>query len=158
MVRASTSGMIDFRQFDPCDTWSWKRLHWILAELETQQTIDVCRVEHNHWITLASHSRLTPESFDTLKTNACAAFNKLLKATYPWQADKIGEVGTQTERDEAVKTYQEIYGKPGEARYEAMVDTLLAELKKPPLTHWEKQRDRARRRKLREAAQQANGG
>ncbi len=152
MVRAMTAGMIDFRQFDPWDAWAWRRLRWVLNDLELQQTQDVCRVQHQHWVTLASHSNLTTESFDNVKKNAGNAFNKYLKATYPWLADKIGEDGTRSEREEGLLSYQQKYGKPGEKHYEAMIDTLHAAFAKGPLNSLEKAADRKRRREAREAA------
>ncbi len=153
MVRAATAGMIDFRRFDPWDSWWWKNLRWVLNELELTQTLDVCRVQHNHWITLAAHGNLTEESFGSAKTNAGTAFNKYLKAMYPWLADKIGEDGTRTDREEAIRAYQQEMGQPGDPHYEAMVDTLSKALKKGPLSNRDKARDRARRKAAREAAE-----
>lgn len=152
MVRASTSGMIDFSKFDPWDMWWWKKIRWTLDELDLMQTREVCQTQHNHWITIASHSNLTDESFDRAKSNAGAAFNRLLKATYPWLADKIGEDGTKTDREEAVEAYHEQFGRPGDPQYEAMIDTLYRALSKGKLTGRQKEADRARRRARREAA------
>lgn len=154
MVRASTSGMIDFRQCDPWDNWWWKRLRWVLDELEMTLLRDVSKTQHNHWITLASHGNLTDESFDAVKTNAKTALNRYLKAMYPWLADQIGEEGTQTDRENAVKSYEEEFGKPGDPHYEAMVDTLTTWFKKTqsPL---DIDRERRERRKRREEAERA---
>lgn len=157
MVRAATSGMIDFGTFDPRDKWCWKRLNWVLAELETQQTLRIAEIEHRHWVTLAASNRLTNESFDNVKTHATAAMNRVLKATYPWNADKIGEAGLQTEREDAVKTYQAVFGKPGDPRYEALIDTLLRESKQPPMTARQRAQHRERRRKQREEALKNRG-
>lgn len=153
MVRAATSGMINFSDFDPWDMWWWKKLKWTLDELDMTQTREVSLAQHNHWVTMAAHGNLTDESFDKAKANAGAAFNKLLKATYPWLADKIGEDGTKTEREEAVEAYYQQFGRPGDPQYEAMVDTLTKALRKGKLSPREKEKDRARRRAKREAAQ-----
>ena len=152
MVRAAATGMIDFRQYDPWDTWWKKKLRWVLDELDLQQTMDVCRLEHNHWITLAAKPNLTPESFELVKTNASAKLNQFLKAAYPWLADEIGASGEQTDRDAAVAAYQAEMGKPGDPHYEIMVDTLTKALARGPLTQREKERDRARRQAARAAA------
>lgn len=128
MVRASTLGMIDFSEFDPWDLWWWRKMRWTIKELEREQTREVLTTRHNHWITLASHGRLKPESFEATKTNAQTALNQLLKATYPWLADKIGEEGTQTDRQQAIDAYHAQYGRPGEARYDAMVARLKQSL------------------------------
>ncbi len=146
MVRAATTGMINFGQFDPWDMWWWRKMRWVLDELSLQQTREVCLAQHNHWITIASHGNLTDESFDKAKANAGAAFNRLLKATYPWLADKIGEEGTRTDRQQAIEDYHRIFGRPGEPRYEAMIDTLYRAAKRGKLTQREKEKDRARRR------------
>lgn len=151
MLRASTTGMIDFRKFDPWDAWWWRNLRWILNELELQQTAEISKIQHAHWVTLASHGNLTSESFDKAKTNAGTAFNRLLKATYPWLADTIGEDGTRSEREEAVRLHEETFGKPGDPGYDAMVDNMLRATKRP-MTQREKEKDRARRRREREAA------
>lgn len=158
MLRASASGMIDFRKFDPWDSWWWKKLRWVIDELGLQQTADICRVQHAHWVTLASHGNLTQESFDNVKTNAGTAFNKLLKATYPWLSKQIGEDGTRTEREAAVEAYRREMGRPGDPQYEAMIDTIANVLKKGPMTQRQKEQDRARRRRLREEATGEHGG
>lgn len=155
MVRAATLGMIDFSEFDPWDRWWWRKTRWVLRELEREQTREVLMTQHNHWITLASHSNLTEESFDNVQTNAKAALNRLLKATYPWLADQIGEEGLQTQRDQAISDYRERFGVPGEARYDEMVKKLkkvlqhkLSPMEKKLLRKKREQRWRAQ--KLRE--------
>ena len=149
MMRAATSGMFDFARFDPWDMWCWKKLKWTLNELSLQQTLDVKRVEHNHWVTMAAHGNLTPESFDRAKTNAASAMNEFLQAVYPWLADKIGKEGTQTDRDDAIASYQQIIGRPGEPQYEAMIDTILNATKNGKMTQRQKEKDRARIRAAR---------
>jgi len=130
MVRAATAGMIDFTRFDPWDMWWWKKLKWTITELEAQQSREVALAQHNHWVTIASHSNLVEESFEKAKVNATTSFNQLLKLTYPWLADRIGEDGTKTDREEAVEAYHEIFGRPGEERYEQMVDQLAKSMRK----------------------------
>lgn len=144
MVRAATLGMIDFSAFDPEDDRWRRRLDWTLQELESQQSRDLLQMRHNHWITLASHGRLTPESFDAAKTNAGIALNRMMKLTYPWLADDIGESGTQQQTEQIVKDYQERFGRPGEPRYDEMVRTLRKKLQHK-LTPAEKLRARKQR-------------
>lgn len=157
MVRASTAGMIDLSRFDPWDMWWWKKLRWTLDELELKQNKEVYQAQHTHWVTMASHGNLTTEAFDRAKANAGMAFNRMLKATYPWLAKEIGEEGTQTEREDAVDAYQQRFGKPGEPRYEAMVDTLSKAMAKK-MTPRQKELDRKRRRAAREQAQREVAG
>ena len=155
MTRAAISGAIDFAKFDPFDLWAWRRLDWVLDELGQQANKDVCQLQHNHWATLASHGRLTPESFDQVKTNASAAMNAYMIATYPWRKEEFGEVGLENERERAVSSYHERFGKPGEARYELMVDELHKYFAKGKLDKWEKARLRKARREKREARRKA---
>lgn len=129
MVRAATLRMIDFSAFDPWDLWWWRRLRWVLKELEREQTREVLMTQHNHWVTLASNGNLTAESFDATKTNAQAALNRLLKATYPWLADQIGEEGLQTSRQRLIDDYRARFGSPGDPQYDAMVKKLKQVLK-----------------------------
>ena len=154
MVRAATAGMIDFSLFDPWDAWWWKKLRWTIAELESSQTREVTLAQHTHWVTLASHSRLKDESFDQAQTNATTAFNKLLKLTYPWMAKQIGEDGTKTSRDAAIEEYHRIFGRPGEERYEEMIDNLSRVMVKMTKS----QKERARKmRKLKNARREFAG-
>lgn len=129
MLRAANAGLIDFSQFDPWDAWWWRKLRWVTEELETQQAKETDLLYHHHWVSLAAYGKLPPESFDLAKTRATASINRILKSVYPWLADKIGEAGTQTEREEAVASYHQEYGRPGDPRYEAMVDTVARTLK-----------------------------
>ena len=114
MVRAQTTGMIDFNQFDPWDTWWWRRTQWVLDELATQQSAKVAEIQHKHWITIVSNSRLTDDSFDKAKINASEAFNKVLKATYPWLSDSLNEEGSKTANTALVEAYREEFGNPGD--------------------------------------------
>jgi hypothetical protein len=142
--------MIDFSQFDPWDSWWWRRTQWVLDELETQQASKVAELQHSHWITMASHSGLTDESFDNAKTNAGQAFNKFLKATYPWLNDELDAEGSKTANDALLAHYREEFGNPGDPQYEAMVSSLKAVFAKGPRTQWEKDRDRKAQKELRD--------
>lgn len=157
MTRAATRGLIDFSQFDPWDLWWWKKLRWTINELEMDQTREVVTAQHNHWVTIASHSRLTDESFERAKTNAIASLNRLLKLTYPWLADKIGKDAVADDRDSAIEAYRERFGRPGEPRYEEMVTKLVAALSKKT-TRREKERQRKLRRLRRQQELKAYGG
>lgn len=130
MVRLATTGLFDFKMFDPWDAWCWRKLRWSLDELVVTQQKDVSQVQHNHWVTIASHGNLNDDSFELAKTNASAALNRILKAAYPWLADKIGKIGEQTETEELVQKYREIFGSPGEARYDKMIADALEAIRK----------------------------
>ena len=142
MTRAATRGVIDFSQFDPWDAWWWKKLRWVLDEVEAEQNREVTRTQHNHWITLASHSRLTEESFEQIKINANEALQRFLKLSYPWLADKMTESSSQTNLDRMVEQHHEVFGKPGEARYEKMIDRMYKVMTGPKRSQRQKQIDR----------------
>lgn len=155
MVRASTSGMIDFSRFDLWDTWEWRRLRWTLDELELKHSREISITQHTHWITLAAKSNLTNDSFELCKRNAAGALNKLLQATYPWLSEQILADSDKTDRDDAVESYYREFGRPGEPQYEAMIDTISTALKRGKMSPRDKAKDRARRRALREQAEAA---
>ena len=149
MVRASTTGMIDFSQFDPWDSWWWRRTQWILDELETQQTAKVAELQHNHWVTMASHSGLTEDSFDNAKTNAGQSFNRFLRATYPWLKDQLAEESSKTANEAILAHYREEFGQPGDPQYEAMISSLKDVFAKGPRSQWEKEQARRAQKELR---------
>lgn len=145
MIRASTSGVIDFSKFDPWDAWWWRRLQWTLDELDRRYSREVEVVNHNHWVTSANHPNLTAESFDKAKTYATSSLNRILKLTYPWLSDKIGEAGLITERQQAIADYHEQFGRPGDPQYDDMVRRLRKVLQHK-LTTAEKREARRLRR------------
>lgn len=145
MVRASTSGVIDFSKFDPWDSWWWRRLQWTLDELDRQQSREVEVVNHNHWVTTATYPNLTSQSFDKAKTNATSSLNRILKLTYPWLADKIGDAGLMTDRQQAVEDHHAQFGRPGDPQYDDMVKRLTKVLRHK-LTPAEKREARRLRR------------
>jgi len=149
MLRAATLGVIDFAQYDPWDSWWWKRLHLILGELSRDINKEALKQQHAHSLALVSHSRLTPESWDTARQDAGDALNRYLKNVYPWRAKELGEAGTKSGREQAIETYHEMFGREGEPRYEHMVVELKKALKK--LTPRQKEMERKKRRA--EAAQ-----
>lgn len=149
MLRAATTGMMDYSRFDPWDAWWWRKLDWVLEELASVQNREAFEIQHEHWVTLASKGNLLPESFTTTQQNASTALNKWLKETYPWMADQIGDAGTQSGRDAAVAAYNAEFGKPGEERYEKMIAEVGAYLRRGRLTPRQKEQERKQRREHR---------
>jgi len=139
MVRAATSGAIDFAQFDPMDSWWWKRLTWTLDEIEGVSERKALSAQHRHYCAAISHGNLEPESFDEVKALSRAALNNYLKSIYPWLADQLGESTVQTDRELAVEQYHELFGYPGEERYEEMLQGLTKVFAHGKLTPREKE-------------------
>lgn len=151
MVRAATTGVIDFTQFDPWDLWWWKRTQWALDELETQLQGEVAKVQHAHWVTLASHGRLEPASFETTMLNARQALDEYMTAMYPWLADTIAGNAAQNSNEALMTQYREEFGSPGEPRYEAMIAGLKSVFRKGKLSSVERDRFLKNLRNKREA-------
>ena len=142
MVRAATLGVIDFSRFDPVSAWWWKRFYMVMNELSAQQHRETNAAVHMHWVTLASHSRLTPESFDATEQRAADALQTLLGSYYPWLDDKFKKSDLQ--EDPAVKAFREQYGYPGDPRYEKMLAEAKHALRKQ--SPFEKEAARRKRR------------
>jgi len=155
MLRADVSGAFDFSRFDPWDFWAWRKLRWVLKEVGDRDDRDLMQRQAMYWATLAANPRVKEEAYETFRGNAGSALNKVLRLSYPWFAEQIGEVGAQTAREQAVADYHEMVGRPGEPRYEAMVDALTKEFARGKLTQRQKEQDRAARRARREARKAA---
>ena len=132
MVRAANQGVLDYSKFDPFNPWWWKRFYWLLGELRAQQHRETTIASHLHWVTLASHSNLTPESFETAKKNAGDYLRELLHAYYPWVEIK----SEKTDQASLEQEFRDAYGYPGDPRYEKMVADAKRVLRK--LTRAEK--------------------
>lgn len=121
-----------------------------MDELELQYAKEINTIQHHHWITLATRRDLDDTSFETVKTNASNSLNRILQATYPWLAEQIGKDEEKSARDSVINDYHEMFGRPGEARYEAMVDEIHKALKNGKMTPRQKAQDRKRRKQLKE--------
>lgn len=146
MLRAATLGIIDFAQFDPSDNWWWRRLHLILDELGRQNQQEALTARQRHWLAHVSNPRLDDDSWENTRQHAREALNGLMQGYFPWRAKEIGEEGTKTARDHAVEQFHEMYGKPGEPKYEHMVAELSAYFARGKLSLRQKELERKQRR------------
>jgi len=125
MIRAAATGVIDFTQFDPTSAWWWKRMYMLLGELVAQQHREINLAVHTHWVTLASHSRLSPESFTSTQQHANNALQTLLDSYYPWlENQKTGDPNKVL-----MDAFRQQYGYPGDPRYEKMLAEAAAALR-----------------------------
>lgn len=127
MVRAATRGVIDYSSFDPFDNWWWRRFDLLIREVDATQTREVTSLVHLHYVTLSSHGRLSPESFELVQNKANTALRDLLHGYYPWI--EAPESVEQAGRDDIVKSMREQYGSPGEAKYEQTVKESMAAIR-----------------------------
>lgn len=128
MVRAATTGAIDFTQADPFDAWWWRRLHWTLEEIEQQHRRHILGAQHMHWVTLLSSGNLKQEGMETAWKNALSMLNRLTGSHFPWFQDQL-EADGRSGNETLLEEYRAEFGYPGEPRYEAMVAKLLAQMK-----------------------------
>jgi len=157
MVHAAAEGMYDFSQFDPEDRWKVRKLEWIISHLQRQQDSKIAEITHQHWLArlLQVFISAKAENGEDYRKSAVAAFRRVLRATLPWESDKIDALDTQTGIESVVDQYHQIYGRPGEERYERMVSELIKEFDRLPKTDAEKRRARFKRRQARELAKKA---
>lgn len=154
MVRLATSGRYDFKQHDPEDRWKIRQLRWMCETLLAEQDREVAKVDHQHWLSIATQAAIQQQTDTAVnaRQHAAQAYFRILRATLPWESDRIGADATQETTEAAVSAYREAYGGPGDPRYEKMVAELMAELESPLPTATQKRRARERRRREREAA------
>lgn len=128
MVQAAVTGAMDFTRMDPRDRWWWRKLRWTLHAVNRRNLIEALETQHHHWITLFSNSSLTADSFSDTKGRAYDILNRILKARYPWAGDTV-TVATNTQEG-LVKQFRELYGYPGEERYETMLTNMMDAFKR----------------------------
>ena len=117
------TGAMDFTRMDPRDRWWWKKLKWVLGAVNNRNLLAGLEVQHRHWITLFSNSALDEDSFKSTKENAQEILDRILKLRYPWTGD---ETAQSSANEDLVSQFREIYGYPGEPRYAAMLEDMLA--------------------------------
>jgi hypothetical protein len=151
MRRAAVEGVVDYSKYDPDDPWWWHRHEVMLYEFEQKLLRDFHRVQHTHHVTLAS-GNLTVEAIDQSIANARQTLNTWCKLQLPWEADQIGDAGAATTEEQLQKTYHELIGEPGTARYEEAMAELDKALR--PMSRAETLRQRRVRHAAAEAQRQ----
>lgn len=117
MARAVAQGRIRPGRADPNDPRFWRTLHWILDETSRENNLLVALARHQHWTSLAANSRLPAATFADASQNAMAAIQHVLRLAYPWLKDQLAQ--PQDSREALVDEFREVFGKPGEKKYEA---------------------------------------
>ncbi len=128
IVRAALTGAVDFSKADPRDRWWWKRLNWILGELENRETRELRQLEHQHWMGLCSVARITEESFKSAHANAIKSLEAIQQLYRPWW--KPSEESKAQTREGAIEAFREEYGRPGDPRYQKMLQEQAAAFEK----------------------------
>jgi hypothetical protein len=126
MVRAAASGKYDFKGFDPFDTWSWRRLRWLLDEVEEAEYRSYLTLQHHFWGLQSLNTDLSAETRDTARHNAHDIDRKILASLFPWL--KLDENRARTEQDQILEDYRAEFGQPGDPAYDKMVAELVAQI------------------------------
>ena len=153
IVRAAMSGAIDYSKFDPDSVSSWLHHRWVTDEIERKQMLELQLLQHRHHAAFLSRPALTAASVEHVTASMRAAMNQAAKDMFPWLADQFGNAGLVTEREQAIEAYHELYGRPGEPGYEAMLKEMEEALQ--PATQAEKLRRRQQARLSEEQQQVA---
>ncbi len=127
MVQAAASGAMDFARMDPRDRWWWRRLRWALYATNKQNLLAGLETQHRHWVTMFANASLDTESFTNARDQAQEILTKILKARFPWIADEFAATG---ETESLISEFREMYGYPGDPRYEAMLADMMAAFKR----------------------------
>lgn len=128
MVRAATTGAIDFAKFDPRNKFWWRKLDLVLHELHQEDLKKTTGVQHQHWLSTTLVQGLSAEQRAEARVNAENYLVQYLGLHFPWLKERLKLQQNPTEA--AVAEYREMYGYPGEERYEKMLQEQLAQWKK----------------------------
>ena len=161
ILRIAARGMFNCSEFDPFDTWSRRRLHLLIKAADDELTLQAARDRHQHWLSHSAAAR-SAEAAAAAIEHAAAAFSDVLRSMYPWYADILGENSAGNSTQAIEEAHAAAFGKPGEPRYEAMVDNVLQALKRGKMTQSQKEARRRERQarwdslKKQEAKSKAN--
>jgi hypothetical protein len=105
MVRAATSGAINYAGADPRNR-QWRIKHRILlSEVERREDYELLITAHKHWLALISHGNLTENSFKDVKRHANDILSAIQKTVLPWvQEDKSEGAENAVKTDTIVDT------------------------------------------------------
>jgi len=142
MVRAAVSGAIDFDRFDSQDSWWQTRLNWVLHEISSQLSKESAVAQQTFWAAKISSGRFAADSLKAFSQHSLEALKDTLRELFPWHSDIFQQDTAKASTATAAEQHAEIFGRPGEARYEAMVDNVLKSLSRGRMTPLQKQRRR----------------
>lgn len=122
MAQAAATGAFDFSRFDPANRMSRLHLNIICETVHRNLIAEVTTA--NILRTAAIASGANAESFRSLSDASHEYLKTLLELKCPWRITE-----TVSDVDLLVKAYHDEYGRPGEARYDAMIAKTNAQLK-----------------------------
>lgn len=103
MVRAATTGAIDYSRADPTSKHWRIHQHLILAEIRRQEDVRLLEDVHRHWLAYLSNGRLDAEAFQDTRTHANEVILDIRQGILPWIKQDRSEVKKDTIDDENEK-------------------------------------------------------
>lgn len=105
MVRAATTGVVDYTKFDLGDKWEWKRLQLLVDDMERLQFADMFKTLHKYHVALSVAPTRTVESRNE---HGEIAFNhrvQYMQQVQPWM-DFTPQNTTDNTIAEMIKEYE----------------------------------------------------
>ena len=83
--------------------------------------------QHRHWVTMFANASLDSDSFANTKEQAQEILNNILNTLFPWAEE---DLTAENAKESLVSQFREMYGYPGDPRYETMLADMMAAFKK----------------------------
>lgn len=96
MVRAATTGAIDYSRANPEEKFWRIRHRLVLHELERADEQKLLEYTHQHWCSYVSHGSLKEGGFEIAKKSAIKLLRGLEASVFPWNEKPEEEVKNST--------------------------------------------------------------
>lgn len=134
MIRAAATGVINFKDARLFDRAWWRRLHWLLSEVETtscQKLVELKFLQHAS----ALNYEAGKESFDHHWKQLNELYNKWLIVVMPWMKAQAGNHSNE----KLFESWKQMFGDPSQpevaARIQRAISDLMASVPGPNVEH-----------------------
>ena len=121
MIKAASSGLIDFATFNPHSVASWTRLKLLLEELDKQNTVRLWEMQHHQQLSMMSHTDMTTESLDKSWESATGIVNDVADILFPWNAGADDSAERKTAYDRLRDSWVTAWGDPSDPTVSATI-------------------------------------
>lgn len=125
MVQAAARGLIEFSPNVPHTKHWWKKLYWMLGELERQHAGVTLQASMQCALSIAANPRVDATKFSEAYETAFQYIGRLRKLSMPW----IKEQTKEDQATEVVGLWTDMYGDPDDPETKAMIAKALKNLK-----------------------------
>lgn len=129
MVRAATSGIIDFSKADPYDKQWMANLRLALAETSRRSQLDFVKVLHQHYVGMLAIDRLEDASFRKLRDRANELLDVIIQLQEPWNDDQVA-AARKDQVKAAVQEWEDHYGSLSDPAVQAGIDETVEAVRK----------------------------